>query len=72
MLFELGSIKSKPEQSEIFLDLIIKSGLIFIERNNVLQINQKPLDVKVSSYLYILRQTTKNFKKYSMYHLIQV
>ena len=40
----------------------MKSDLITIEGNNVLQIDQKPLDVKVSIFLYNLQQPTKKDK----------
>ena len=70
IIAELGSMKkSKIDRSEIILDLIMKSDLITIEGNNVLHINQKPLDVKVSTFLYILQQHRKkiNIKKYSTF-----
>ena len=55
IMYELGSLKkSKIERSEILLDLIMKSDLISIEGNNVLQINQKSLDVKVSTFFCII------------------
>ena len=43
----------------------MKSESITIEGNNVLHIDQMPLDVKVSTFLYNLQQSTKKTKKYS-------
>ena len=59
--------KSKNERSEILLVLIMKSDLITIEGNNALHIDQKPLDVKVYTFLYSLQQPTKkiSIKKYT-------
>ena len=51
IISELGTMKkSKIERSEILLDLITKLDLITIEGNNVLDIDQKPLDVKISTF----------------------
>ena len=52
IISEPGSMKkSKIDRSEIILDLIMKSDLITIEGNNILHIDRKPLDVKVSIFL---------------------
>ena len=51
--------KIKIERSEILLDLIMKSDLKTIEGNNVLHIDQKPLDVKFSTFLHNLQHPTK-------------
>ena len=59
-IFELGLMKKiKIERSEILLDLIMKSDLKTIEGNNVLHIDQKPLDVKFSTFLHNLQHPTK-------------
>ena len=47
----------------------MKSDLITIEGNNIIHIDQKPLDVKVSTFSYNLQQPTnkktqKNTQKF--------
>ena len=59
--------KNKIKQSEILLKHIMQTDVISIGGNDVLYINKEPLGVNVSTFLYILQQTTKkiDIKKYS-------
>ena len=78
IISEHGSMKKKIfERSEFFLDLIMKSDLKSIEGNYVVHINQKLLDVKVSTLCINCSNQQKCFKRTriqfqmpSRYHLI--
>ena len=52
----------------------MKSDLITIEGNNVLHINQKPLDVEVSTFLYNLQQPRKkiNIKNTQQFKMFSI